>query len=94
MKTALQVQNLKCEGCGKTIVSHLSKLNGISKVDAEPETSTVMVEHQTEEELELVKEKLRVLGYPTLEDENGILLRAKSYMSCAVGKFGNLQDQN
>ena len=34
-----------------------------------------------------VKQKLRSLGYPSIEDENGLVSKAKSFVSCATGKM-------
>ena len=34
-----------------------------------------------------VKEKLKTLGYPSIDDTNGILTKAKSFVSCASGKM-------
>ncbi|KAB5490926.1 MULTISPECIES: heavy-metal-associated domain-containing protein [Flagellimonas] len=87
MKTTFQVQNLKCGGCANTISSKLSELEGIQSVIVEKENSSVSFEHQYPDDISLVKKALRKMGYPTVDDENGILLKAKSYMSCASGKL-------
>ena len=34
-----------------------------------------------------VENKLKALGYPSIEDENTIVSKAKSLMSCATGKL-------
>jgi len=34
-----------------------------------------------------VKEKLKSLGYPSIEDTNGVITKAKSFVSCATGKL-------
>lgn len=89
MKIEFQVQNLKCGGCAKTIVSKLEAMEDVREVHVNPESGMVNVNYGSESTVVLLKEKLRALGYPVLEDENGVLLKAKSFISCAVGRFGN-----
>ena len=88
MKTIFRVQNLKCGGCARTISNKLSEMNGIKEVIVEKERSSVSFEHQSADDASLVKDTLRQLGYPTLDDENGMFLKAKSFVSCANGKLG------
>lgn len=89
MKTTIQIQNLKCGGCAKTITDKLSGLNGINEIRVEEETSSVIFEHENSDVVFVAKDKLRALGYPAIDDENGILQKAKSYVSCVSGKFKN-----
>ncbi|SHG74007.1 heavy-metal-associated domain-containing protein [Flagellimonas flava] len=88
MKTVLQVQNLKCGGCANTIADHLNKIEGMESLGIEAETASITLEHQDAELLQQVKTKLKTLGYPVVDEENGMLLKAKSYVSCAIGKLG------
>ncbi|WP_379952749.1 heavy-metal-associated domain-containing protein [Dokdonia sp. R78006] len=87
MKTSIIVQNLKCGGCAKTITSKISELDNISNVHVDTETATVSFTSQGTEDALSVKEKLKSLGYPSIEDENGVLSKAKSFVSCATGKM-------
>lgn len=87
MKTTVKIQNLKCGGCEATILSELSKLNNIKNVSVNIEDSTVSLEHETESELNTIKSKLSKLGYPTIDENNSLLKKAKSYASCAVGRI-------
>lgn len=87
MKTSIIVQNLKCGGCAKTITSKISELDNISNVHVDTETATVYFTAQGTEDALSVKEKLKSLGYPSIEDENGVLSKAKSFVSCATGKM-------
>ncbi|MEC7263925.1 MAG: heavy metal-associated domain-containing protein [Bacteroidota bacterium] len=88
MKTIFHVQNLKCGGCARTISNKLSEMKGIEDVIVEKERSSVSFEHQSADDASLVKSTLRQLGYPTLDDENGVFQKAKSFVSCANGKLG------
>jgi len=87
MKTTLQVQNLKCGGCAKTISNKLSGIKEIKDVIVEKDSSSVSFDHQSADDASLVKETLRKLGYPTIDDENGFVEKAKSFVSCASGKM-------
>ncbi|WP_422349854.1 heavy-metal-associated domain-containing protein [Flagellimonas sp.] len=89
MKTEFQVQNLKCGGCANTIVSKLEAMEDVEEVQVNPESGMVEVNYGSEPTAVMLREKLRTLGYPVLEDDNGVLLKAKSYVSCAIGRFGN-----
>lgn len=87
MKTSIIVQNLKCGGCAKTITSRLSEINNISNVTVDIENSTITFSATNSEDALEVKRKLKTLGYPTIDDTNGVLSKAKSFVSCATGKM-------
>lgn len=87
MKTSVIVQNLKCGGCAKTIITKLSQIENISQVNVNKDTSNVSFVSKTPEDALIVKHKLKELGYPSIEAENNMLLKAKSYVSCASGKM-------
>lgn len=87
MKTTLNIQNLKCGGCANTILTQLNKLNGISEVHVNNDTDEVSFKSTSEAEVESVKKKLSVLGYPIVGAANSLPKKAKSMLSCAVGKM-------
>ena len=87
MKTTLKIQNLKCGGCANTIITKVSDLNQITDVNVNVEESTVTFTSTSEEEIENVKNKLSALGYPIEGDNNSVISKAKSYVSCATGKM-------
>ncbi len=87
MTTNLTIQNLKCGGCAHTITTKLSELHNITNVIVDVESSTVGFNHQSIKEAALVKNKLSTLGYPIEGDVNTTVSKAKSYVSCAVGKM-------
>lgn len=87
MKTTVQVQNLKCGGCVKTISNKLSEIKEIKDVIVEKDSSSVSFDHQSADDASLVKEALKKMGYPTVDDENGFVDKAKSFMSCASGRM-------
>jgi len=87
MKTSVIVQNLKCGGCANTITSKLSEIKNISDIDIDVDESKILFTFINEEDTILIKEKLKKIGYPSIEDENTIVSKTKSYISCATGKF-------
>ncbi|MUU78047.1 heavy-metal-associated domain-containing protein [Winogradskyella endarachnes] len=87
MKNSFNIQNLKCGGCANTIVTQLSKLDGISEVIVNNETDEVSFNTVSETEIESVKQKLSDLGYPIVGDANSLPKKAKSFVSCAVGRM-------
>jgi len=87
LSKTIQIQNLKCGGCANTIVIQLSKLDGISEVVVDNDTDEVSFNFNSEVNLELVKKKLSDLGYPAIGETNSIQKKAKSFVSCAVGRI-------
>lgn len=87
MNTTINIQNLKCGGCVNTIKKNLAKLEAITEVTVNVEESTVSFAYPTEEKLMEVKEKLKTLGYPEDGEANSLGSKAKSYVSCAIGKM-------
>ncbi|MDP5105423.1 heavy-metal-associated domain-containing protein [uncultured Polaribacter sp.] len=86
MTTDIQIENLKCGGCAATIKKGLLTLENINEVTVDVEKSIVSVTSD-KDNLEAVKEKLSKLGYPEVGDKNTVLHKAKSFVSCAVGRI-------
>lgn len=90
MKKTFQVQNVKCGGCANTLIKSLNDEFGEVNVDLEkmPREITLDIEDENFDNLKL---KLRSLGYPLADDELSTLqtieTKAKSFVSCAVGKM-------
>jgi copper chaperone len=91
MKTAIiTIANLKCSGCETTIKKELLKIEGVSSVKIDQEKDSVKVTLDDNIEREKITNKLHSLGYPEATEENGLLLKLKSYTSCMIGKLENL----
>ena len=90
MKQTFEVYNVKCGGCANTLINSLKDEFGEVQVDLEvnPRKITLDIEDEKKEALKL---KLRALGYPLTSDElsgfDKAATTAKSFVSCAVGKF-------
>lgn len=86
MKADIQIENLKCGGCAATIKKGLLSLKNINEVEVNVDNSIVSITSEVEN-LEVIKEKLSSLGYPEVGDKNTIVHKAKSFVSCAVGRI-------
>lgn len=87
MKTSVAIQNLKCGGCESTIAKKLNSLNGIKDININIDNCTVSFSYETNDGLETVEKELTKLGYPSEGEVNSFNNKAKSYISCAIGKF-------
>ncbi|MBT8298702.1 MAG: heavy-metal-associated domain-containing protein [Maribacter sp.] len=87
MKATIIVQNLKCDGCARTITDRLSDLDNISEVQVFTDTSTVSFTYEDSGDALNVKDKLKDLGYPSIDSKNSLASKAKSFVSCASGKM-------
>lgn len=86
MTTEIRIENLKCGGCAATIKKGILSLGAIEKVNIDVEKSIVSVSSQNHN-LEEIKLKLSKLGYPEVGDKNTMIHKAKSFVSCAVGRL-------
>lgn len=90
MKHVFEVENVKCGGCASTLKKALLEDFGEVEVNLEtmPRQITIEAEDIDEESLKL---KLRSIGYPLSNDELSTLqnvnAKAKSFVSCAIGKM-------
>lgn len=82
----LQVDNLKCGGCASTIRHRVQELAGVTSVFVDPESDAVDVDHDGSVEHDQVAAVLMRLGYPE-HGTGGTLEKAKSYISCAIGRI-------
>lgn len=89
MITTLTIQNLKCGGCANTIITKLSNINGIDNVKVDNNNDTVTLNYTNESILNKSIDLLSQLGYPIAGEQNPLIKKAKSYVSCAVGRINN-----
>ncbi|PIE50150.1 MAG: heavy metal transporter [Flavobacteriales bacterium] len=83
------IDNLKCGGCASTITKKIAEIEGVSDVSVSVENAEVSFTTSEDEIIEKVKQKLADLGYPESGTNNTIKHKAKSLVSCAVGKISN-----
>ena len=87
MTTTLYIQNLKCNGCANTITNKLSVLSNISAIKVDVERDSVTFDYEDTIALQSVKETLISNGYPEEGEKNSLGTKAKSFVSCAIGKM-------
>jgi copper chaperone CopZ len=80
----IQVENIKCGGCMNSIKNALIQLPFVEVVTIDKDTETITVNGDVD--LSILIEKLNTLGYPE-KGNNTPLKKAKSYVSCAIGKM-------
>lgn len=86
MRTTIYIQNLKCKGCEATIISKLSESRSLSEIVVNHEVESVSFDHHSNKDLESVRHILESIGYPLQGEENKLGSKAKSYISCAIGR--------
>ena len=89
MHYEIRVENIKCGGCASSIRSRLGALQGVSSVEVDVENGIVSAE-AAESMRELLAASLLKMGYPEAGTAEGIAAakaRAKSFVSCAVGRI-------
>ncbi|WP_370478422.1 heavy-metal-associated domain-containing protein [Tamlana flava] len=87
MTTTLEVQNLKCGGCANSIKEKLSLLPNVKDISVDVEHSLVSFSLDEESTVATVKTLLSKIGYPVTGNENPLATKAKSFVSCAVGRM-------
>ena len=87
MNTSIVVQNLKCGGCANTITTKLDQIENITDINIDVDNSIVTYSHNNDADAKMVKDKLKTLGYPAIDDDNNLVSKAKSFVSCATGKL-------
>jgi len=92
MLETVEVANVRCSGCAATITKALEE-EGFTEisVDLSCEPRKVTVAITGEARSAHFKATLRKLGYPLFDEQSSMLdsagLKAKSFVSCAIGKF-------
>ena len=83
----IEIVNLKCNGCVNTVKKGLSSIEGLGEAEVDLEASKITIPSDDVELLKKVKDKLAAMGYPEIGEANTMIHKAKSYVSCAKGKF-------
>ncbi len=89
MKATLEIQNLKCGGCANTIITRLKALENVSDVTVNNENDIVSFAHMNDNDLQEATTLLSKLGYPIVGENNPLTKKAKSFVSCAVGRMNS-----
>ncbi len=84
----VEIENLKCGGCEKSILKGLATMEGISEVSVDHDLKLVSFNGDQSVRSAVVT-KLRSMGYPEKDSLRGLdagLANAKSFVSCAIGR--------
>jgi len=63
-KQTFNIPNITCGHCVMSIKNELGELNGVSKVDGDPDSKTVTVEWDSPTTLDRIKDMLKEINYP------------------------------
>ena len=91
MNIEIEVENIKCGGCAGTITRKLENMQGVSHVAVDIENGRVTIEGDASRR-EQYADTLAAIGYPEVGTVQGLgsaSARAKSFVSCAVGRINN-----
>jgi copper chaperone len=87
----ISVENIKCGGCANTITTRLNEMDTIDSCEVDVEKGIVSI-NGDESSREQVTQLLLKLGYPesgTAEGLKAATAKAKSFVSCAVGRINS-----
>jgi len=87
----ISVENIKCGGCANTITTRLKALDVIDSCEVDVDKGIISI-NGDESSREEVSQLLLKLGYPesgTAEGLKAATAKAKSFVSCAVGKMSS-----
>ncbi|MCK4834255.1 MAG: heavy-metal-associated domain-containing protein [Gammaproteobacteria bacterium] len=87
----LSVENIKCGGCANTIRTRLNKLDNVDDCQVDIESGVITITGDAAEKAQITSLLLK-LGYPetgTAEGLKAAAAKAKSFVSCAVGKMSS-----
>lgn len=79
--------NLKCSGCENQIKTKVNNIKGVASIKIDIGTSLAIMEYDTEATFNKVKGTLSEMGYPINEEDNSTFKKAKSYVSCMIGRI-------
>jgi copper chaperone CopZ len=90
MIQTLQVQNVKCGGCAHTLKEKLEPIFGKVEVDLEKDPREITLDIE-ENQRDILSKTLKDMGYPLVGEKMGFVqsgsAKAKSFVSCAIGKI-------
>jgi len=82
----IEVQNLKCGGCAATIHKGLAAIDGISAIVIDVEKNSIDLKLDHIDRQEAILKTLTKMGYPPAGANNTFGNKAKSYVSCMIGR--------
>ena len=87
MKETIVIQNLKCDGCAGSITKALKKFPEVETVAVDFETATITIDTTATSKRKQYERALTHAGYPPVGEKNPLGRKAKSFISCAIGRL-------
>lgn len=81
------IQNLKCSGCVSSIAQVLGAFPEVTDVKIDLDGSIVNITTTADDQRQKYEETLIHAGYPPVGADNPLHRKAKSYVSCAIGRI-------
>jgi copper chaperone len=91
MNYSIDVENIKCGGCASSIRNKLSEDTRVLGVQVDIEAGRVLIDGEESARDDLIG-ALAQMGYPLVGSVAGLKAaasKAKSFVSCAVGRIDN-----
>jgi copper chaperone len=91
MGISIEVENIKCNGCATSIRHKLAEDARVGDVAVDIEAGRVDIEADEDARADLIATLLH-MGYPekgSVEGLQAAASKAKSFVSCAIGRFEN-----
>lgn len=63
-KLQLHIANISCSHCVMAVKNELNELEGVGKIEGDPDNKSITVEWETPATLEIIKNKLNEINYP------------------------------
>ncbi|MEO5343395.1 MAG: heavy-metal-associated domain-containing protein [Gammaproteobacteria bacterium SHHR-1] len=92
MSFSVSVENIKCNGCATSIRNKLAEHEGVRAVEVDVAEGRVSIDADEASRNDLVA-ALAHMGYPEVGSVEGFKAatsKAKSFVSCAVGRIDNM----
>ena len=89
MKTTLEIQNLKCGGCASTIIKKVSSFDNVTHLEVDVDNNSISFDYTDTAALRNIKVLLSKIGYPVVGEKNALSTKAKSFVSCAIGRINS-----
>lgn len=86
-KAILYIQNMRCNGCKKSIFSALEDIAGVSNLIVFPAKGELRFNYKNQDAIEAVRVVLHNMGYPQEGTPNSIRSKVKSLNNCLIGKL-------
>lgn len=88
----ISVENIKCGGCANSITAGLMEDPHVMQVQVDVVNGSVWLEIEDAGSRDAIVQRLTKMGYPetgSVEGLDSMKAKAKSFVSCAVGKLSD-----